>query len=258
MRLAIHSLYSYPVKSCAGIAHERVRVTGSGLDFDRHWVIVDARGVFMTQRQHPRMVLIRPEPVADGLWLRAPGQADCFVPPPRAQAEAVTVAIWGTPTLGADQGDEAAAWLSAFIGAPCRLLRLHPRAHRLASLPHVTRWIQTHPDWPHSFLPVDRHAFAFADGFPFLVANLHSLEELNGQLADQGIAASGASGASATSRTSATSGDASAPASRTSATSRDASAPGSSAFEASSVGGGSDEQPSTTAAASKPHKRMGR
>ena len=188
MRLAIHSLYSYPVKSCAGITHERVRVTGSGLDFDRHWVIVDARGVFMTQRQHPRMVLIRPEPIADGLWLRAPGQADCFVPPPRAQAEAVTVAIWGTPTLGADQGDEAAAWLSAFIGAPCRLLRLHPRAHRLASLPHVTRWIQTHPDWPHSFLPVDRHAFAFADGFPFLVANLHSLEELNGQLADQGIA----------------------------------------------------------------------
>ena len=88
MRLAIHSLYSYPVKSCAGIAHQRVRVTESGLDFDRHWVIVDAQGVFMTQRQHPRMVLIRPEPTGDGLWLRALGQTDCLVPPPPAQAEA--------------------------------------------------------------------------------------------------------------------------------------------------------------------------
>ncbi|MFV0282887.1 MAG: MOSC domain-containing protein [Castellaniella sp.] len=187
MRLAIHRLYSYPVKSCAGTAHTRVRVTESGLAFDRHWVIVDAQGLFMTQRQHPRMVLIRPDTAEDGLWLRAPGQSDCFVPPPSAQAPAVPVAIWGTRTLGADQGDEVATWLSAFLGTSCRLLHLHPRANRLASLPHVTRWIQTHPDWPQSFLPVERHAFAFADGFPFLVANLHSLEELNGQLAAQDI-----------------------------------------------------------------------
>ena len=188
MRLAIHSLYSYPVKSCAGIAHDRIRVTAAGLDYDRHWVIVDAAGQFMTQRQHPRMVLIRPEPAADGLWLRAPGQDDCFVPAPQPDAPAVPVTIWDSPTLGADQGDTAAAWLGAFIGVPCRLLHLHPQARRLASVPHVSRWVQTHPDWPQSFLPVDRHAFAFADGFPFLVANQQSLEELNSQLAAGGHA----------------------------------------------------------------------
>ena len=188
MRLAIHSLYSYPVKSCAGIAHPRVRVTEAGLDFDRHWVIVDAEGRFMSQRLHPRMVLIRPEPTPDGLWLRAPGQADCFVPAPPDDAEAVPVAIWGTPTLGADQGDAVSAWLGAFLGTACRLLHLHPQAHRLASVPHLTRWIQTHPDWPQTFLPVERHAFGFADGFPFLVANQHSLDELNQQLGAQGHA----------------------------------------------------------------------
>ncbi|HET8596800.1 MAG TPA: MOSC N-terminal beta barrel domain-containing protein [Castellaniella sp.] len=188
MPLAIHSLYSYPVKSCGGIRHDRVRVTGAGLEYDRHWVIVDAQGIFMTQRQHPRMVLIQPDPQADGLWLKAPGLPDCFVPVTGSDEPAVEVAIWGTGTLGADQGDEAALWLSTFLGVSCRLLHVHPQAHRLASMRHMTQWIQTHPDWPQSFLPVDRHAFAFADGFPFLVTNQHSLDELNGQLAQGGHA----------------------------------------------------------------------
>ncbi|MBV2180553.1 MAG: MOSC N-terminal beta barrel domain-containing protein [Castellaniella sp.] len=186
MRLAIHSIYSYPVKSCAGIRHDRVRVSGSGLEHDRQWVIVDAQGIFMTQRQHPRMVLIQPDPQANGLWLRAPGQSDCFVPITGTELSPVPVTIFSADTLGADQGDEAARWLSGFLGIACRLLRVHPQAHRLASMRHVTQWIQTHPDWPQSFLPVDRHAFAFADGFPFLVANQHSLEQLNGQLQEDG------------------------------------------------------------------------
>jgi len=62
------------------------------------------------------MVLIQPEPQPDGLWLRAPGQADCFVPPPAADAPAVPVAIWGAATFGADQGEDAARWLSDFLG----------------------------------------------------------------------------------------------------------------------------------------------
>ncbi|MGS1117713.1 MOSC domain-containing protein [Castellaniella sp. UC4442_H9] len=188
MPLSIHSLYSYPVKSCAGIAHSKIAVTEAGLEYDRHWVIVDAQGVFMTQRQYPRMVLVRPEPVADGLWLRAPGQSDCFVPLPAADAPAVPVAIFGTETLGADQGDEAARWLSAFLGLPCRLLHVHPQAHRPASPKHVTHWLAQHPDWPLAFSPPGRHEFGFADGFPFLVVNLNSLRELNGQLAAQDFA----------------------------------------------------------------------
>jgi len=50
----------------------------------------------------------------------------------------------------------------------------------------VAHWIQRHPDWPQRFSPPGGHQFAFADGFPFLVANRHSLDELNGQLAAQG------------------------------------------------------------------------
>lgn len=182
MPLTIRSLHSYPVKSCAGITHERARIHAGGLEHDRHWVIVDAQGVFMTQRQMPRMVLIQPVLSEDGLTLHAPGMADFFLDRSATQAEAIPVTIWGTPTLGADEGNEAARWLHAFLGVPCRLLRQHPQAERLASLTHVRSWRDKHPDKP---IP-ERHAFAFADGFPFLVTNHASLQDLNHHLDTKG------------------------------------------------------------------------
>lgn len=182
MTVTIHSLYTYPVKSCAGVPHRTIAVAEAGLAYDRHWVIVDAQGVFMTQRQYPRMVLIRPEPAVDGLWLRAPGQASCFVPLPPKGAPAVPVKIFRADTLGADQGGEAARWLSAFLGIPCRLLHVHARAQRPASPEHVARWLDRHTDWPQPFSAPGQHQFAFADGFPFLVTNLRSLDALNEQL----------------------------------------------------------------------------
>ncbi len=190
MQPTIQSLYSYPVKSCAGIAHQKVRLSESGLAHDRHWVIVDDQGVFMTQRQHPRMVLIQPAPQDDGLWLRAAGQEDCFVPLPAGDAPAIALEIFGSPTLGADQGAQVARWLSTFLGVGCRLLHLHPQAQRVARPPYVQRWIRAHADWPQSFLPVARHVFGFADGFPFLVTSQSSLDDLNRQLQTSGAATS--------------------------------------------------------------------
>lgn len=187
MRLTIRSLHSYPVKSCAGITHEHALIHTGGLERDRHWVIVDARGVFMTQRQVPRMVLIQPLLSNEGLTLRAPGMKDFFLPisadEPPAEVPSVPVTIWGTPTLGADEGDGAAHWLHTFLGTPCRLLSQHAQAQRLASPVHVQAWRNRHPD----ALITLRHEFAFADGFPFLVTNHASLQELNHHLGAKGV-----------------------------------------------------------------------
>ena len=43
-------LFVYPLKSARGIASSRVRVTATGLEWDRHWMIVNASGTFLTQR----------------------------------------------------------------------------------------------------------------------------------------------------------------------------------------------------------------
>ncbi|KAJ1781081.1 hypothetical protein LPJ62_005966, partial [Coemansia sp. RSA 2167] len=56
----VAGLYTYPVKSCQGVALQSSTVTATGLQYDRLWMLVDARsGRFVTQRQHPRLALIQ-------------------------------------------------------------------------------------------------------------------------------------------------------------------------------------------------------
>lgn len=187
MTVTVLSLHTYPVKSLAGITHQESGVSQSGLLMDRQWVVVDGRGVFMTQRQTPRMALIKPRFEGADLVLEAPGQASVVVPwlTETSEPAKVPVKIWRSDTLGFDEGDGVANWLASFLGQPCRLLRVHPEAERMASLEHINDWrvrhAQASPDFPA------RHLFGFADGFPFLVTNQASLDELNRRLLKKGV-----------------------------------------------------------------------
>ena len=49
--LTLTGLSIYPIKSCARIELARARLTPWGLEHDRIWMLVDAKGLFLTQRQ---------------------------------------------------------------------------------------------------------------------------------------------------------------------------------------------------------------
>ena len=186
MSIAVSALHTYPVKSCAGIAHGAVPFGRSGLAHDRCWVLIDESGIFMTQRTVPRMALIQPRIDAGRLSLEAPGMPSIAVSPPAGDIERppVPVRIFKADTLGQDEGPTIAEWLSAFLETPCRLLKVHPQASRPASPQHVQAWIEKNQDWMPDFPAV--HSFGFADGFPFLVANEASLKSLNEELLRKG------------------------------------------------------------------------
>ena len=61
----------YPIKSCAGISLRKATLTEAGLMseqiYDREWMVVDAQGEFLSQREYPRMALIQPTIKADTL-----------------------------------------------------------------------------------------------------------------------------------------------------------------------------------------------
>ena len=69
----VTGLFVYPVKSCAGTALRVAELGARGIRHDREFMLVDAEGHFLTQRQLPRMALIRPARTADKLALSAPG-----------------------------------------------------------------------------------------------------------------------------------------------------------------------------------------
>ena len=67
----ISDLFVYPVKSCAGVRMKEVSIVPTGFEFDRNWMVVDADGNFVTQREHPTLALVKPQ-LNGGITLTAP------------------------------------------------------------------------------------------------------------------------------------------------------------------------------------------
>lgn len=172
----IAELWIYPVKSCAGIAVQSARLSPHGLQWDRHWMVVDGQGDFLTQRSHPRMALIRPEITDDFLGLHFPG-LDSLQIPLLAQGGRCRAKVWKDTVAAWDLGEwaePARQWLSQALGEDCRLVRFDPAQPRQAS----ERWVGENQAPVH-----------FADGYPLLVLSESAVDELNQRLLQAGEAA---------------------------------------------------------------------
>ncbi len=176
LHATLSALYVHPVKSCAGVAVREALLMDTGLDLDRAWMVVDAAGRFVTQRELPRMALVRPRIRTQDVVLRAPGMLALHLGVDQVESP-TRVQVWGDELAAWDMGDVAAQWFSDFLGRPgLRLVRFDPEATRLAS-----------PRWTGEL----RAPIEFVDGFPLLLASRASLDELNARLGAAGHAAVG-------------------------------------------------------------------
>ena len=167
--IRVSALYHYPIKSCGGTRVESMEVVETGPLHDRELMVVDAEtGTFLTQRDSPPLALVAPTITGDYVYVTAPG-----MPPLEARLRAEgthrTAAIWTDRVESVDQGDEVAAWFSAF-------LRLNVRVVRKAT--GVVRGV----DPAYATSATDQ--VGFADGFPFLLLSDESLTHLNQRLAE--------------------------------------------------------------------------
>lgn len=176
VQATVSGLFVHPVKSCAGVALREARLMDTGLDLDRAWMVVDAEGRFVTQREQPRMALARPQIKVLEVVLRAPGMLALHLGINEVERP-TRVRVWNDKVDAWDMGDVAAQWFSDFLGRPgLRLARFDPEVTRLAS-----------KQWTCDIdAPVE-----FADGFPLLLASQASLDELNARLGAAGHAAVG-------------------------------------------------------------------
>lgn len=164
IRLSV--LYRYPVKSLAGHHLEYSTLDTFGLQHDRRWMVVDREGGFLTQRELPEMALISTRLEGQELVLQAPGQPPLAVGAPSERAERIGVRVWEDRCEARYCGEEAAGWLSTFLGRDCRLVHMAPDAVRRVD----PRYARTE----------DRTAFS--DGFPLLLISQASLDDLNRRL----------------------------------------------------------------------------
>ena len=171
----IERLFVYPVKSCAGVELGEAVLTETGLDLDRAWMLVDEHGDFMTQRELPRMALVRPQLKVHEVVLRAPGMLALHLQIDAVE-EPAQVRLWGDVVSAYDMGPIAAQWFSDFLGRQLRLVRFDPDHRRLSSL-HWTGGVEAQNQ--------------FSDGFPLLVVSQASLDLLNEKLVAGGHGAVG-------------------------------------------------------------------
>ena len=171
----IAGLYVYPIKSCAGVRLQESVLLDTGLEFDRAWMVVDAQGEFLTQREWPRMALIQPQLKHYEMVLRAPGMLALHILLDEVEAP-VQVRVWDDRVPAFDMGPIAAQWFTDFLGCTARLVRFDPDYRRLSS----RQWTGD-TEAPNQF----------SDGFPVLVVTQASLDGLNARLVASGAAAVG-------------------------------------------------------------------
>lgn len=174
MSLVVTQLLVYPIKGCRGVSVARSEVTDAGLRYDREFMVVESDGAFITQRTHSKLALMVPHLAADALKsealsVSAPGMPVLQVPLTPRPRRRRCVSVWEWSGEADDEGDEAADWVSRFMGVQgLRLVRFAQDALRETDRTYAGKE-GTNPT-------------LFSDGYPVLTASEASLADLNSRL----------------------------------------------------------------------------
>lgn len=164
--ITVEQLNIYPLKSGRRIEKPSIRLLPTGFEWDRHWMIIDTGGTFLSQRTHPKLAWIQPELSDTQVTLHATGLPPLSLPL-EPTGEPREVHVWKDRCEGLDQGNAASDWASALLSQPVRLVRVVKTPLRLASA---------------QFAGPNPPAVTFVDGFPLLICNSASLEDLNSRM----------------------------------------------------------------------------
>lgn len=112
-----------PIAACNAVDHPDAR------DYHRRWLFVDDDGQWLsdTGLLHKIQVDIR----FGYLVLEAPGMLRLDLPMDVIEDDdsvRSSVSVNGQDVDVVDEGEVAATWATAFLGMPCRLVKLHPDA----------------------------------------------------------------------------------------------------------------------------------
>lgn len=171
--LQLSEIWIYPVKSLAGIRLEKSRVTQRGLEYDRRWMLVDEKGVFVTQRKYPQLVLFQPK--IDGGFMQishkdATKGSVSFSLSQNNENQPIEVQVWEDCVVAAEVDEEVSGWFSGILGFNVRLVYMPENSLR-----------KVDPDYAITSDDIT----SFSDGFPFLIIGQSSLDDLNLRLKEK-------------------------------------------------------------------------
>lgn len=162
----IHSLHVYPVKSCQGIRLDSAELVETGIKYDRHWMLVDKQGQFISQRQYAALAKIKTALSPQLLTVSSDENNLLNIPLHGEDENRIAVTIWNDTCEAGYVSRQASEWFSDFLHTPCDLVFMPNKVKRRVD--------------PHFASP--NQNVGFADGFPLLILSLASIDRLNNQL----------------------------------------------------------------------------
>jgi uncharacterized protein YcbX len=164
----IQDIFIYPIKSLGGIRLTEAKVEERGFQFDRRWMLVDPKGVFLTQRTQTQMALLQVELGETGLIVfdkRNP-EDTLQIPYNQISDQEIEVEIWDDRVLATIVDPVLDTWFSDKLGMPCHLVIMQESTQRKVSPKYA----------------VNDESVSFADGMPYLILGQESLNDLNSRL----------------------------------------------------------------------------
>lgn len=159
-QLKVEQLYYYPVKSLHGVALDAMTLDAFGPAGDRRWMIVDKEGRFVTQREQSRLAQVNGVLTLSGLEISIPGSEP---EPVVAGDETRRVLIWRDWVKAQVAEPGPSEKLSEWLGMQVELVYMPESTLRPVDNKYV----------------MDERRVSFADGFPFLVTHIASLDALS-------------------------------------------------------------------------------
>ncbi len=165
MEFEITALFGYPVKSMRHVELQSALLNDFGVSIDRRFMLVDTSGKFVTARSYPLMSTISVDWKDNCLTLSHARFGTRHLKLEQF-SQVTSVMVWGDSVSALKLAQPDAAFLSEFL----------QRDVNLVFMPES------------SFRQVDRDFFndsqrvSFSDGFPLLLTNEASLNDLNARL----------------------------------------------------------------------------
>lgn len=166
--MKVQDIYFYPVKSLGGLRTAAGRVMERGFEYDRRWMLVDEKNVFISQRSDPQLSLLTTKVTQEGIVVSSKEDPERGVIIPFAIEEPIVteVSIWDDRVKASGVGEKCDQWFSEYLGRSCRLVHLPETGQRGIDARYA----------------VHEEQVSFADAFPYLLIGQASLDDLNRKL----------------------------------------------------------------------------
>ena len=166
-QLILSEIYIYPIKSLGGISVDSAIAESRGLKYDRRYLLVDEKNMFITQRDFPQLALLKLSFSENGFEaLNTKDNSRLVIPFESDLNENISVTIWDDICKAVKVGNDFDNWFSNAINKKCSLVYMPDDEKRIVEKKYIN----------------DEHIVSFADAYPFLIIGQSSLDDLNMRL----------------------------------------------------------------------------